>query len=520
MNNRGRSRTVRQEYLDQYLARFQTEIVYGSRLVQLLKRDDAEIYRAERRDDRSWDLFVFLPDRLQQMFDIELEILCVATTWDELEPRVANRIRDSVAVNPRVDDNFVTVVSYDPNAEKMLRKRGDVAALVLDGRELGRGGYDEVGFANLMGRTLAAVDHFDVTVPVSSPGSFFGRSRDLEEVRSRLGRKQHVGVFGLRKAGKTSLLNRLGDLLRQDGTPVARVDLNQMINNDRDFRLTIVKALASGVKTKEARMPRLRVLGQALQSLDDVDPTALWLEDVANLIDALGRDVVLVLDEIDTIMPDRNQPRPFAMLEAMAQLRGLTQTRDAEGRPAIVVLSAGVDPGVFEKPSVEGRNNPLYLFSSLKYLQPFDREELAKMVRALGKRSGLRFDSHTLIDDLFREYGGHALLTRQACSWVHQHRSSPSIPYHVTGAEIRAAIEARGPNTPRAHLLDVLSSFEDWFPDEAALLRFLLAGRRDEQRFVQETLDHNRDALAHAVAYGLLDELHKPRMAGLANLPQ
>src|SRR5436309_1363745 len=179
-------RSVRQEYLEVNLRRFTGEIVYGARLIQLLKRDGAEVYRAERRDDKSWDLFVFLPDRLQNIFDIELEILCVATPWDELEPRIANRIRDTVASNPRVDENFVMVVTYDPNAEKMLRKRGDVAVLVLSGKELGDGGYDEKGFANLMAGSIAAVDHFDVTVPVSTAGSFFGRARDLEEVRSRL----------------------------------------------------------------------------------------------------------------------------------------------------------------------------------------------------------------------------------------------------------------------------------------------------------------------------------------------
>ncbi len=464
---------------------------------------------------------MFLPDRLQQIFDIELEILCVATPWHELEPRIANRIRDTVALNPRVDENFVIVVSYDPNAERMLRKRGDIAVLVLSGEELRRGGYDERGFASLMASGLAAIDHFDVTVPVSTPGSFFGRARDVEDVRTRLSRGQHVGVFGLRKAGKTSLLNRVSELMRQEARPVVRVDLNQTINNDRLFRVLVVQGLATRARESEVRMPKLRVLGQALQALDDVDVTALWLEDIGNLVDAIGRDVVLVLDEIDTITPTTgplSTRDPFAMIDAMAQLRGLIQAREADGKRGIALLSAGVDPSIFEKPSWERRNNPLYLFSSLKYLQPFDRDELAVMVRALGKRSGLRFDAHTLIDQLFSEYGGHPLLTRQACSWVHQHRTSTAIPYHVTGAEIQVAVGARGPNTPGSHLADVMSSFEDWFADEATLVRFQLSENPEGQRFVAEALAHNPDALVHAIAYGLLTDQYAPRMAGLRKL--
>jgi hypothetical protein len=521
MQRSSRGRSVRQEYLELYLRRFESEIVYGSRLIQLLKRDGVEVYRAERHEDSSWDLFVFLPDRVQQMFDIELEILCVATPWDQLEPRFANRIRDTVASNPRVDENFVIVVTYDPNAERMLRKRGDVAVLVLSATELGSSGYDEIGFVNLMGRGLAAVDHFDVTVPVSTPGSFFGRARDLEDVRTRLSRGQHVGVFGLRKAGKTSLLNRLSELMRQEGRPVVRVDLNQAINKDDLFRLLVVQGLAAVVRSGELRMPKLRVLGQLLQALDDVDVPKLWLEDVGNLVEAIGRPVVLVLDEIDTITPElgpRAPVQPFAMVDAMAQLRGLIQAREADGGRGITVLSAGVDPSIFDKPSWDGRNNPLYLFSSLKYLQPFDRDEMATMVRALGKRSGMRFAAHTLIDDLFIEYGGHPLLTRQACSWVHQHLGATTVPHDVTAAEIRAAVEARGPNTPRSHLADVLSSFEDWFPDESALVRFQLSANADERQFVSDAVKADPDALVHAVAYGLLTDQYAPRMAGLRKL--
>ncbi len=115
----------------------------------------------------------------------------------------------------------------------------------------------------------------------------------------------------------------------------------------------------------------------------------------------------------------------------MTQLRGLIQRRDSVGSSSLVLLCAGVDPAIFERPLLGGRDNLLYKLVRLQFLTPMERDEMAEMVRSLGKRMGLRVRDHLVIDYLFDQYGGHPLLTRKACSIATRNRPRDEIPWDI-----------------------------------------------------------------------------------------
>lgn len=510
-------RTQRQADLQQFLRRFQQDVDYGEALLDFLRSSKADVYRAEPQGARVWHLFVVVPDRLQKLFDIELEVLCVATPFDRLEPRIANAIRDAVMTNPRVDSSFVMVASNDPEAEAMLRQRGELAVLCVTAEKLASGDYNAQGFAQMLTRVLALTDRFDVTSPVSAPGSFFGRLADVQAVRAAIAQRQHVGIFGLRKAGKTSLLNRVGSLLREELTPVTHLDLNSVVGSPDLLRGQLVQALVRVVQDRGGLTPKTKVLGQQGQIREDVRMDLVWLDDVTRVLDIIGANCVLILDEIDQAVP-ASFDRDGGLLAVLTQLRGLVQSRQATGQSSLTLLTAGVDPALFEKSAWDGRANPLYQFSSVRYLAPLTRDEMPTMVRTLGRRSGLEFDAYTLMDLLFGEYGGHPLLTRQACSYVHLHRGADTLPYRVSEEEVRVAIAVRGPGTPRQHLIDIVGDFTQWFPNEAELMRLLLSSAAEDRELAELTLADNPDALVHAVAYGLLTTERRPRMNGLLAL--
>ncbi|KPC92753.1 hypothetical protein ADL27_23355, partial [Streptomyces sp. NRRL F-6602] len=171
-----------------------------------------------------------------------------------------------------------------------------------------------------------------------------------------------------------------------------------------------------------------------------------WLNDLDALLDGLPGRLELFVDEIDQAWPGRSnleEDEARALMRCLIQLRGVVQRREAGGKEGIGLVCAGVDPAIFERPLLDGKDNLLYKFVRLSFLSPMKKEEMQEMVRSLGKRMGLRYRDHETIDFLYHEFGGHPLLTRKACSAATRKRPTDEIPWHVTLEALREALEQR-----------------------------------------------------------------------------
>jgi hypothetical protein len=498
-------RTVNQQVLDQSVQSFANDYQYGHTLLAYLRRADAQVVRVERSRQNRWLVHVVLPKRLGEMFDIDLEMMWMATDYDRVEPRVLEDLQLSLRT-ARVDDEIAVLVSADPAAERMTRRRpGGTAVLPINAATLDKA--PDLG--NALAKMLVTVDHFNVTVPILDPTAFFGRESDIEEARKCLRAGQHLGIFGLRKAGKSSLLNQIQRLVGEERWALARLDLNGYSGRAPRAIEDLLRRLHGSLHGLGFRPGALRSTGKTVRIL-----RRYWLDDLTMLLDTAGdrTGVLIVIDEIDIVLPGRivaaggDDTDRSLLIGAFTQLRSVAQQRQAEGKAYPVVLSAGVDPHIFEAPSTNGGDNPLYQFSRIVFLDPLDREALSQMVRTLGKRTGMRFRDHRLIDELREEYGGHPLLTRQACSWLHHNRPPNEIPYNVTVEDLQRAFDAGGTGTPLRHAQDTLDEFEDWYPEEAMRVRRIVAG---------ETVDASE--IRHAVDYGLVDADGRLRIRALTH---
>ena len=130
---------------------------------------------------------------------------------------------------------------------------------------------------------------------------FFGRKEELSLLKHALDRGQSVGVFGLRKAGKTSLLNALERVRRDEGHFVVKLDVSEIASAD-EFRLRLltrtweaVEGLRRGDDADVAmhpsvRLPRLRLLNARGQAKPNVSQLSLfWTDDLRLLITAAAR---------------------------------------------------------------------------------------------------------------------------------------------------------------------------------------------------------------------------------------
>lgn len=514
-NQNNGPRTERQFHLERYKNQFRENTKYGQDLLSFLEKSDCGVWKFEKdeADRRRWWLNVTLPKNVAEMFDAHLEIQLLYAEYEKVEPRLLELIQRRISNNARLDQGIFMIASLDDDIEKMLRRRrGEFAAVALNLSGL-KDADDEI--RHRMSEVLTAVDHYDMTIPVHNPSGFFGRKEEFQQIISSIESGQSVGIFGLRKTGKTSLLNYVAGKRRAAGKPVVVLDISG-VNGATDFRVRLLeetwKCTGELVKTRLPRLRTLNIHGEIKVTPELID--LHWLRDIETLAEAIGQRLEVFIDEIDQMHPDRSHlgDDADALLIAMTQLRGMVQK--AESGEGMVLTCAGVDPALFERPLLRsGSDNLLYKLVRLLYLAPLSREEMAEMVRDLGRRMGVRVRDHNVIDFLFEEYGGHALLTRKACSLASKQRNKDQIPWHMTLESVQDVAKLTAEGAPLRQAGEILTSFGEWFPEEAQTLRELWSADNETRYLAEMIVADGPELLAHAGPYGLLfEETGLPRI--------
>lgn len=510
----GKTPTERQRVLQDYIERFRRQSAGSRAFLDYLKRSNVGIWRVERDPAPSkWWLYITLPENQQQIFELNREILVLYTDFSHLEPRSLSVIQSRARRDMRVEPDIAILISRDPRAKHTAARRaGEMAIIALNLEEI------ENGTSKLLhghiAESVATVDHFDVSTPVSDPSGFFGRKVEIETITNDLKHAKSVGIFGLRKTGKTSLLNSIARIRSADAMNVTvRLDVSGIITAEQ-FRSTLLEGLWEAIHqlpVDGGHHPKLRTLTKkGLRRFDLDDSSTLWIQDIRIMLDGLDRPAVVMIDEIDQAYPPRStldEKEAGKLFQALVQLRSLIQEEDQ-----LALLGAGVDPALFERPIVAGKDNLLYKLLRLVWLAPMNRNEMADMVRSLGKRMGVRIRGHEEIDTLFQAFGGHPLLTRKACSVAVRARTPETLPFHIDKNVLSIALLAREYSGPQSEAKDIITSFTEWFPNEAALMRLMYSEDGDEKALADELLAEDPDGMIHAVAYGLCFDDYSPRI--------
>lgn len=500
--------TARQHDLERYKDRFRGATAHGAELLSYLERSGCGVWRCEQdqADPRRWWLNITLPSNVAEMFDAHLEIQLVYAEYAEVEPRLLELVQARIATNARVDHGLFMIASLDGDVDRLLRRRrGEFAAIDL---HLGDLGSDAPDIRHRMSDVLTAVDHYDLTTPVHDPSGFFGRTAEFQQIISAIERGQSVGVFGLRKTGKTSLLNYVAGRRRDADRAVVWVDISGLTSAD-EFRVRLLEGAwksVSRLPAGQGEMPRMRTMSRNGELKVGLDLMRVhWLSDLEALSRHASGRLEVFIDEIDQLHPDRSHLGAEAneLLVTLTQLRGMIQS--AQSDSGLVLVCAGVDPALFERPLLStGADNLLYKLLRLMFLAPLSRDEMAEMVRDLGRRMGVRVRDHEVIDFLFDEYGGHALLTRKACSLAAKQRRKDEIPWHMSLASVESSALQDEEGSPFRQAAEILTSFGEWFPEEAILLRDLWSADSEDRELGNMLYADNPRLLAHAGPYGLV----------------
>ncbi|MGY3127404.1 hypothetical protein ACVWW9_000903 [Agrococcus sp. UYP33] len=513
MTQREGARTGNQYLLLEHRNRFIRETSFGQSLVDYLVQNEIEMTKFESTDVYlEWLIYLRLPQHARDMFELHNELLLVYTEFESVEPRLLERARKVIdSRSDRLEPGIAVIFSRDPSANLLSRRQKLLTGVHLNTSTIGQGSDQ---FRQVLARDLTVVDNYDQTNPIQMAGQFFGRHEDIDSIDHSLNQGQSVGIFGLRKTGKTSLLLRLKDLRLERKALVQFIDLSA-VSNATNLRHRLLQAAARALHGSQPDLARkLRFAcvegfeddGEPILTFDEARLASFWLEDFLGIIGRLHRRLELFIDEVDQATPDSRSkfgPDANEVYQTMVQLRGPAQA----GRHLALAV-AGVDPVLFESPLVGRQDNLLYKLVRLHWLGPLEKDEMKSLVRDVGRTMGVRVESGEggvrALELLYAAYGGHALLTRKACSKAVSDRSPDEIPFVLTPERVAAAIEGRGVGSPRTQAHGVRDSFKEWFPDEAALLEFLTGEDPEERKYARESLDTDPDLLQHAVAYGLL----------------
>ena len=438
------------------------------------------------------------PERhMRETFGFSNEILLVVSKYESLEPRAiraAEQFLNDESARGRLERLTYFLVSFMSNPEEWVRSymaanRESRLVVAFSAKELPLARSDHWYIRNRIMEQLFSRDLFDFRLPLAEDTYFFGREDFLIDYRDAARRGENRGLFGLRKTGKTSFLFKLERSIRdQDGAYVVYYDCK----SPSVRQLTWHELLAT-ISTDVAKQCNL-----AFRPPVDTKLLATEFTDLLSKVPP-GRRVALIFDEIEYISPQAQEDRhwgkdyiPFWQTIWAAQSRH---------RNLFVVL-AGVNPSLVEIDRIQGVQNPLFGIVSYKYLTGLGEEETRRMLRVLGRRMGLRF-AEGAIQYVYRRYGGHPLLTRLACSYVHQrsYLSKTERPIDVDEGDLRRSENLRDAEL-QFYCRHVVSELQEFYPDEYDLLEYLAAGR------IKDFLDFALypEYSSHLRAYGLVGD--------------
>ena len=405
---------------EQALARksFTQTVPWGEKLLNRLEKDGASLTHIRWANDNSNDscfLQIHLPEILQNAYGLAPEALLLAVR-DEVQSQHLQTAREVIYTQHfRFDFDLLIVVDNKPNLAERLDRMFQVWGQWIPW-SLRDGDFPPL--KTQFHQHLQSFDIFEQRDPVRGR-QVIGRKRTVEDLTKRLQRGQAVGIFGLRKIGKTTVVRAVTDELDPDSLRFSLPGSNYLVNDLNKARLLVVWLDVQNVWER-----RLDCLLQCLQKelerrfaferipLPQPDAAATPLDRLSTALETAlqltSLPLCIVLDEYDLLFEGYDGQPAIQGIEKLFRLfRGLAQQT---GKLSLVVI--GRDPDFLQRPEMGGHANPMLNWFIPYWLGPFEPTDADELLSRLGRRVLLNVGVETRKTAL-RWTGGHPLLHRQ-----------------------------------------------------------------------------------------------------------
>ncbi len=440
-----------------------------------------------------------------ERFGLQLEVIALYSPHARADARLLTAL-ENISRAPEFRhrvEKVVALVIYEgdkTSIENLAAQSKDWVIVPLSADELKNKGDKTFLIRSRMAETVGRFDLFGMSSPIKHDKYFYGRDTIVQELVQRaLIRKEHSGLFGLRKTGKTSVLFAIQRRLFEKGSIAEYVDCQSPgIYGSRWWGVLEELCRRMMEAAEKSGCPAPAPLPfDATGAANSFIRTVKWIQQNSTV-----KQIVLLLDEVEFITPGianhLGQHWDNDHLPLWQTIRSTSQ----ETNGFLTFCVAGVNPSSVEQSHFDQIPNPIFQLAMPFYLDPLTRPHVREMVRAIAKYSGAALDEDCF-DLLSSEYGGHPYLIRLACSEVL--RSLGELPVdgkikvskvHFNSANAKISIRISQP------IKDIMLSLVWWYSDEYELLRLLATG---DTEFVKEFLADEPEKASRFASYGLLE---------------
>ena len=434
---------------------------------------------------------------IEAAFGLTREVMFFYSPYVDLQIREFEAAKKAIKTLKReVTPDILFVWSPDPRAQQKLddwSQGGGILAIPLASINSG----DPVSLISLLRDYIYARDLFYESTPVRGD-RFFGRRQLLRSLRDDVQNKRVAGLFGLRKAGKTSVLSQLASTIATNKRIVLLRDLETLPSPPTDPIPSLMRDLAADVLES---LQRLQLKTRHISTLPpDFDQSDFRRAMQSTLRDLAAReiDLVLMLDEIEYLTPSDRIDIHEGDMASIAQFLGVLRSLVQEN-PNFTFLLSGLTSAIVEDGRLYGRPNPLFSWAKSHFLAPFDRAEADELAVSVGNRMGIDIEVGAL-EAFFEATGGHAFLYRSLASTVVQSLPVDVFQRRVTRTDVQRALGG-WKRLVAGNIQEMLNHVRRYYPIEAILLEVL----SEEPSEFGELAGEYPQALQHLLSLGLIE---------------
>jgi len=377
--------------------------------------------------------------RIRSALGVDRELLVVASNFFDQQQRTIKLVKQEIeASSGRYENTIALIVHQDAEGNAKLKNWGrdqGLAVLPLYRPDLTTKPAD---LERALCFELYSHDPFDVAGPVSDDANFFGRRDEAIDLARKLQRGQIRSCLGIRKIGKTSIINRVvGELKSNYDCLTLMVDCSR----DDVWAMSSAQLLDSLTISSERTLATGSAYGRLTPSGRPNDLRTAR-EQFESLVLSLSKPLILIFDEIDYITPGspthqewKTEFNPF-----WRNLRSVYQECARQGHH-MSILVGGVSTYWFTVESIEGVENAALAFIPEEYLSPMPEGATVAMLKRLGRVAGLQLDDNAS-ELIARATGNMPYWSRKCCSYIHRHIPISERPCPLTAGRAEPLVEA------------------------------------------------------------------------------
>ena len=430
-------------------------------------------------------LYAKLSKRLSSTLAADREVLILFTSFEEQQQRTIKTASDLItASSGRLESSLVIIIHADAEGNAKLKRWGRNVGLSVLPVYAGSCPSKPEEIERLLGQELFSHDPFDVTGPVSDDDNFFGRRNEAHDLARKLQNGQIRSILGIRKIGKTSVINRIiSDAKANYDCYCIMLDCSRddiwALNAEQ-----LISALIEALRSAKESPTRYSVVDPTTNEMGPAEASKQFLHSIKSS----DKPVVFFVDEVDYITPGspttanwRQYFNPF-----WRQIRAVYQEASRDSKPFSMLIS-GVSSKWFSVESIDGVENSALALIPEEYLSPLPRGASCAMIRKMARSAGLGFNDEaaTVIATACCDM---PYWIRKACSYIHRQIEISARPVAVTTLQatlhVNAFIETEGDTIAQVAISHLFRVYPELEAPYLALLKGGTAATEVSKKFI------------------------------------